>query len=695
MSLNHFSVPNILWSIDLAQPFVGPSLIADNLLLLPTSRSGATEQSAMLHALDLPDGAPRWQRSFEHAFISGLVRAPSPPILVSLTSTHLLHGEGTLLALDADVEERWRWTGDAQRVSAPAVSGETICFTVDTNTLVVLDLVSGHERAKVPLEASASLSAPALVDGVAYVPCRGPHLLAVGVDGGMRWHYTDDDSDAWLDNTPVVVDEHLFAVLTTGAVLALHTADGSLAWRVDVGPSGKSLSPPVTDADNQRLYVGARDGLYALNLADGDELWRFSTERRIEAAPVLHAGVVYAACHDHHLYALDAARGEELWRCEVERRIEISPVLARCGDLPEHCVIIADRGGTITAVARPLSAAEHEAAGHWLDAAKFYENLGQQEHAAELYGKAGDWRKAAELWCELERPLRQAEALEHYARSLGETSCSDEERAAAWQAAAHAFESEGKRERVATCRREVARCLRLPIITLDAVDKGLVLNSWSRLRFIVRNEGFGTARNLVIRAEGEQFEGQVTATRRIETLRGGRERVDWLDVCPREHGDSVPLRVRAEYRDRTGEMRVCEHTIYIPVAPVEARRQAGQTYNVFVSGGGAAAVGDGAAATGPGGVAVSGEVGGDVSLNTPATPGSMPMKANEDSPEGASLRHQLTEARENLRLIEERMSEYVLRVKVPLQLIKEGTCSKCWWKLLYDGTFMPILSSNR
>ena len=23
------------------------------------------------------------------------------------------------------------------------------------------------------------------------------------------------------------------------------------------------------------------------------------------------------------------------------------------------------------------------------------------------------------------------------------------------------------------------------------------------------------------------------------------------------------------------------------------------------------------------------------------------------------------------------------------------TCSKCWWKLLYDGTFMPILSSNR
>jgi hypothetical protein len=39
--------------------------------------------------------------------------------------------------------------------------------------------------------------------------------------------------------------------------------------------------------------------------------------------------------------------------------------------------------------------------------------------------------------------------------------------------------------------------------------------------------------------------------------------------------------------------------------------------------------------------------------------------------ENASLQHQLREARENLTLIEERMSEYVLSTDVPLQLVKE------------------------
>ncbi len=74
------------------------------------------------------------------------------------------------------------------------------------------------------------------------------------------------------------------------------------------------------------------------------------------------------------------------------------------------------------------------------------------------------------------------------------------------------------------------------------------------------------------------------ATRQIITLRAGQEQVKWLDVCPRAYGESVPLRVRANYEDRTGEQRFCQHTIYIPVARDENARSAGQTINVFVSG---------------------------------------------------------------------------------------------------------------
>jgi hypothetical protein len=52
---------------------------------------------------------------------------------------------------------------------------------------------------------------------------------------------------------------------------------------------------------------------------------------------------------------------------------------------------------------------------------------------------------------------------------------------------------------------------------------------------------------------------------------------------------------------------------------------------------------------------------------------SAPARADEGRQAGdvASLRRQLAEARENLRLIEEREAEYVLGIEVPLQLVKE------------------------
>ncbi len=597
-----------LWSVELNQPPAGPPLVASDLLLLPTQEPGLPSQHGTLHALNLADGGPRWQRNFEYAMVSGLATVQTLKVLetfrvlllVTTASTDLLRGEGTLLALDASGQECWRWAPGAQRVSAPAVAGDVVCVTADAQTLVLLDLDSGAERARHPLPPgmSASLAAPAVAGDVAHVPCRGPYLLAVGLDGQLRWRFTAQASpNAWLDQTPVVVGEHVYAVLGIGTVVALQAEDGSLVWRADVGPTGKRLSPPASDG--QRLYLGARDGLHALDLADGRAAWSFPTPRRVAAAPVVAGGVVYAACHDHHLYALDAATGQQLWLYEAERRVELPPAVT---SPPEARALIADRSGTITAIARPLSAAEHEAAGHWVKAASAYATLGQfargaqllevhgepfkaaelwkaageRERAAAGYEAAGAWGHAAERWADLGRPLKRAEALERHARSLEDGPSSDEEKAAAWAAAAGGFEVAGEIERAAACQREVCRYRRLPVITMGVKHAGLVRGAYSCLQFIVRNEGYGPARNLVIRASGDQFEGQVAVTRQIVMLPAGRERIDWLDVRPRAYGDSVPLRVRAEYEDRAGQIQAFEQTLYIPVARSEAARGAGQ-----------------------------------------------------------------------------------------------------------------------
>jgi outer membrane protein assembly factor BamB len=658
------------------RPPAGPPLAAGDLLLLAVQEPGPSTQPASLYALDLADGRPRWHKDFVHALVSGLAATPDnepsvPLILVALSSSDLLRGEGMLLALDAAGEERYRWAPGVQRVSAPAVAGDLACVSANGRTLVLLDPGTGVERGRVELEVSASASAPALVvgdrervgdrNGVGnrkglplriVVPCRGPHLLAVGADGRPRWRFDAAGSpEPWLDRTPLVVGERVYAVLSTGAALALRLDDGTLLWQAAVGPAGKPLSAPVSDGE--RLYVGARDGLYALALADGRAVWHFPTARGVSAAPIVAGGVVYAACHDHHLYALDAASGEEEWHYEVERRIEVSPLLAACGDPPRLCVVVADHGGALTAVARPLSAEEHEAAGHWLEAAAAYTARGLARQRAEV--------------------------LEQRARSLEEAACGDAECAAAWEAAARVWEAEGETERAATCRQAVERCMRQPVIALDVRHEGLVLGAWSRLQFTVRNEGYGPARNLVVHALGEQFEGQVTQTQRIVTLLAGREQSEWLDVRPRQHGPSVPLRVQVEYQDQAGEMRCCERTIHIAVARSEAVPREGQTVNVFVAGDGAAAVGAGAVAAGARGVAVGRDVqgaGGEKQeaggKKQEARGGKQEAGSREqEADDVASLRRQLGEARENLRLIEERKSQYVMAVDVPLQLVKE------------------------
>jgi hypothetical protein len=201
------------------------------------------------------------------------------------------------------------------------------------------------------------MAAPALAGEGAYIPGRGSKLLAVGPAGQVRWQFVAQQAGAWLDKTPLVVGERLFAVLNlAGAVAALGAADGALLWQTSLGPPGSPLTPPVSDG--QRLYLGSRAGLYALDLADGRELWRRPVERGLEAGPVVAGDVVYAAGRDHRLYALEAATGRVWWQYAVERRLETPPLITAG---PQPLALIVDQGGTVVAVARPLSPVEEAA----------------------------------------------------------------------------------------------------------------------------------------------------------------------------------------------------------------------------------------------------------------------------------------------------------------------------------------------
>lgn len=97
-------------------------------------------------------------------------------------------------------------------------------------------------------------------------------------------------------------------------------------WRFE-GASGQYVG---TGTISDGLFlIGNGDGnVYAINLEDGTEAWRFTTRDRVWATPVVVEGTAYVASLDHFLYALDVETGAELWRLEFAGSLSATPVYA-------------------------------------------------------------------------------------------------------------------------------------------------------------------------------------------------------------------------------------------------------------------------------------------------------------------------------------------------------------------------------
>lgn len=578
---------DLIWTAKLDGRPAQPVLVAGELALL-AAQTGTNEEQVVLHAFRLADGAMLWQHALPYAIVTGLQLCATEDggvqLLVSASSSDLLRGTGRLLALDLDGGERWRWIPGVQRVSAPGVGAGRIVCTVDSETLVVLN-DAGVEQTRVDLPVQAAIAAPALVADVAYVPGKAAVLQAVALDGTPRWRFAAEER-LWLDRTPVVFAGRLFVSASSGKLFTLAREDGRLLWETAVGTYSRPLSTPA--ADEERVYVGAREGLFALDAPSGDVRWSLPTSRQIAAEPVIDDGVVYAAGHDHNVYALEAATGTVRWQHALDHGVWVAPSLGWSGETA--VLLVVDRRGTLHAMRRPLPAAPPRGialerlirSGQWAAAAALAETQQNPARAAALWEKAGAWERAARqheaacawqaaarAWQQAERPTRQAQALVNLANALEDGAAPATEQSAAWQAARDLYRRLGSSADAEACHCQLARLRKLPIITVRVTSGNLLLNAWSTLVFDVRNEGFGTARAVVVHCtSGAQFAGQAARTQEIFSLQAGDTRVTRLDVKPLEYGESVPFRLRVDYQDLDGSEYAHEHTILLRVTAV-------------------------------------------------------------------------------------------------------------------------------
>ncbi|MFB6169796.1 MAG: PQQ-binding-like beta-propeller repeat protein [Haloarculaceae archaeon] len=225
---------------------------------------------------------------------------PSAPTLADGT-LYVVAGDGTLHALDArDGTERWQVEATPAH-QAPTVADGTVVVAGEDG-VVVVDVAAERVRWRADLAATASAVTG---DGRAFVPVDDA-LVALDSAGDEDWRATFDGPVT----RPAVVGE---TVLAAGArVRALDTSDGTERWQG--GPGGVSAFP-VVDGERELVYFGTYDGLYAFDLATGEQAWLFERgSGRGFDSPVVAPGTLYAmelvGEGPDAVYALDPDTGD-------------------------------------------------------------------------------------------------------------------------------------------------------------------------------------------------------------------------------------------------------------------------------------------------------------------------------------------------------------------------------------------------
>lgn len=126
----------------------------------------------------------------------------------------------------------------------------------------------------------------------------------------------------------VTVDSDTAYVANNRHVYAVNLSNGTQKWRFPAEPDNRNsfYAAPARSPDNQLIVGGYNNTLYSLNPTNGIENWNFpdATNRYI-ATPLVEQSGIYAPAADENLYALDLA-GKIRWELATPGESWAAPV---------------------------------------------------------------------------------------------------------------------------------------------------------------------------------------------------------------------------------------------------------------------------------------------------------------------------------------------------------------------------------
>jgi outer membrane protein assembly factor BamB len=194
-------------------------------------------------------------------------------------------------------------------------------------------------------EAPASAFPGIIVEGKSAYLASNQHVYKFDAQSGAElWRFpaTQDNANPRgpFSGEPLKFGDTIIIGGSTGSngaydrhLYALSDETGQEVWRFDPGQDGMEFVDGAV-SDGKIIYAPNGNGyLYAIDPAQKENnqpklLWKFPTENKLWSKPLLAEGKLYQGSFDHKLYAIDAANGKELWRFEASTApIAVQPVL--------------------------------------------------------------------------------------------------------------------------------------------------------------------------------------------------------------------------------------------------------------------------------------------------------------------------------------------------------------------------------
>jgi outer membrane protein assembly factor BamB len=117
-------------------------------------------------------------------------------------------------------------------------------------------------------------------------------------------------------SAPVVSEGVIYALDTSGHVVALQPGSGEALWQTGIFPLGREgaiIGGGIAVGAGKVFVTSPHAEILALEAKTGQILWRIPTQSPIRAAPTYADGRLYALTISNQLEVLDATTGNRLW----------------------------------------------------------------------------------------------------------------------------------------------------------------------------------------------------------------------------------------------------------------------------------------------------------------------------------------------------------------------------------------------